>query len=553
MENKVDVSVILRPRRFGKSTNLSMLKSFLSRGVDRETFKDLAIYNDEDFMSQHCGKYSVVHLDLKGCKSDTFEEMKTFVWEQLKLTLSEHYNEMPEKIPNYNPSNEDLANLPMPVNLLHRLRHFMQILYEKFGTRIIVLIDEYDAPLNHAFQMNYYAQAARFFESFFSVVLKGNEVLGKACLMGIVEIQGEGILSGFNNTRAYSIADEKFSQFFGFTLDEIRPFAKDSFDDVIGWYNGYTIGQFKMINPWSFSRWLEKDVLESYWVDTGNLLSLSSIVADGINDIFAEVIQLTVEEGFKKQIKPLSTKVRYTNLFWDNSSIWHFFILLGYLSYDVDPKNRDICYASIPNEELRRHWKTEMKTILGRSNALKFSGLSNALADFNTESTHEILEEIINLPSHYDFRSENSYHMLLFGTFSVLLDDNITSKLYSNLESGKGRFDIAVEFLKENKVVIFELKKSNDVKNLEKDAQKALTQIVKSNYAASYKGQRCQLVGVSFCGKNISSLKSKIVIGGSKAKVEEFSPKVGLNLRKRKVIKNDEEEEGLLSKKRKTR
>jgi hypothetical protein len=218
MDDPFEVSAILRPRRFGKSLNLSMLKSFFSIGAISSDFDRFFIANEKEFVINHCGQYPVIFLDLKDCKGETGEKMYQIIWKLIRQMVALHQEQL---------KNLDLASFALespisyaPTNcsvMGNLLAWLTSNLNKKYKNRVIVLVDEYDAPLNHAFRKGYYDQASSFFGSFYSQALKGNSALKKAYLMGIVEVRGAGILSGLNNINVYSVGDERYSQYFGFT------------------------------------------------------------------------------------------------------------------------------------------------------------------------------------------------------------------------------------------------------------------------------------------------------------------------------------------------
>jgi Predicted AAA-ATPase len=207
MEKDDEVSVFLCPRRFGKSTNLSMLKSFLTFGAEWRDFSEFQIGQETEFMKKHCGKYPVVMMNMKGISGESWEQMISRIWSRLRATLKVHaeiLNELNVKF--IGVDCYDASAQPSETIAIDFLKHLTSCLYEKFDKRVIVLIDEYDAPLNHAFRKGFYDSASEFFGSFYSNGLKSNEALERACLMGIVEIRGNEMLSGLNNMVLYSSA-----------------------------------------------------------------------------------------------------------------------------------------------------------------------------------------------------------------------------------------------------------------------------------------------------------------------------------------------------------
>lgn len=507
MENDCQVPVILRPRRFGKTMNLNMLKAFLSHRANPEHFSRYEISKDSEIMTKHFGKYLVIHLSLKDCEGDNFQEMKAAIWERVKIMNSEHRHVSPE-LAKYI-AGEAANNPPIPSNLVSSISRLMNILYSTDDPQqVIVLIDEYDAPLNYAHQKGYYSEAAAFFKPFFSSALKDHPALLKACVVGVMEVRGQGILSGLNNAETYSVVDQEYSQWFGFTKEEIIPFADDNLDNLMEWYNGYTIGTFKMINPWSFCRWLSKRRLESAWVNTGNISTLTSIISQQLPSVIETLINMSFAEPCLIQMPdPLSTVVDYGNEHWSVQSILSFLILAGYLNYEV---RETIPYVSIPNRELRQHWKLLMRKMFLKQSSTPLSSLPAAFENFQLEIIRNFFTDIlISGPSCHDLCYENSYYMFFFGILVGLVNDNLDARVSSNQESGHGRYDIVIEFLKVKKAVIIEFKKSRSESRLKTDAGKALQQIAANNYAAKFSGYTVLYIGAAFYKKMVSKLESK--------------------------------------------
>ena len=272
---------ILRPRGFGKSANLSMLKTFLSLGANPSDFARFQIGQPEhqSFVEEHCGKYPIVYLNFNFCKGDTWADLLRRCREKMKYSIYDHRRNLGEH------NIYDLKSRDLSVFTARFLLDFTQMLHNLYQTKVIVLIDDYDAPLNEAYKKGYYEEAAEFFESLYSQGLKDNEHVEKACLMGRVEISGKGIFTGFNNAALYSVMEEELASSFGFTEDEILKFlikanaitnvsisdaeCKRNVENLLEWYNGCTIGNIaSVINPWSFMCWYGEKKFRNYWIDT---------------------------------------------------------------------------------------------------------------------------------------------------------------------------------------------------------------------------------------------------------------------------------------------
>lgn len=508
---EVEVSVILRPRRFGKSLNLSMLRSFLSVGADPRKFERFLIGKDNDFVSEHCGKYPVIFLDMKDCKGQDWNDMFQSLWLQIRLAATSYLTES-KKSHGYrqdDPSIGFLENIDPPAPFIVRniLKWLTASMFNTYGEQVILLIDEYDAPLNHAYLKGFYEEASNFFGVFYSLALKGNDALYKACLMGIVEIRGAGILSGLNNVRVYSPSSERFSQYFGFTLCEVRDFLKDDIaaDRVLDWYNGYLMGSTLVINPWSFVCYIDAGEFASFWVQSSYLETLSTFLAPHLRNILLESLVL-LQKGGVLSVSSLSTEVNYSQQSWHPTSILHFLVLTGYLTYNKEQRS-----VYIPNTELRTCWERDVLGLIQTTLKEQYGSTLRAalLASWtDTVGLEELMLNLVLSCSYHDLVTENSYHVLYFGFFSGVFSNDQDVFVKSNRESGHGRFDIILGFADLKKAIIFELKEAKSKEKLDSRAKEALQQIGDNQYFSDFAGYDCLLIGVSFHKKRIC-LQSK--------------------------------------------
>jgi hypothetical protein len=228
-------------------------------------------------------------------------------------------------------------------------------------------VDEYDAPLNHAFRHGFYGQASKFFDLFYSSALKGNSALEKACLMGIVEVRGAGILSGLNNIQVCSVADRRYSAFFGFSMDEIGLLVPEEStrENVKEWYNGYCIGDDLLINPWSFMCWYDSDSFDSYCTGTSYTETIATILRPHLKKSLMEIFALLYDQKHMK-VSKLSTQVNYSNEDWGIDGIIHFLVHTGYLTYRaiVDKNKIRSGEVWIPNNEIRVNWESNVQELL---------------------------------------------------------------------------------------------------------------------------------------------------------------------------------------------
>jgi Predicted AAA-ATPase/PD-(D/E)XK nuclease superfamily len=506
MEKKDKVSIFLRPRRFGKSLNLSMLRSFLSIGAKSKDFSEFRIGKETEFMKKHCGKYPVVMMNMKGIDGDTWKEMLRDLLAMLKdimISQASHLNEEDKQYIGI--KYFEAESLPSESNAKRFLLRLTSCLKQKFNKEVIVLVDEYDAPLNHAFRMGYYEKASTFFGSFYSNGLKTNDALERACLMGIVEIRGNKILSGLNNMVLYSSESEQYSQYFGFTKEEITTFLEDDTEQVqkiMGWYNGYYMGSNKVINPWSCLNYLHSKKLKSYWVQTANIDSIRTI----INPVLSmKLIKILVQlyEGKEYGIGALSTQVDYKSSF-DIKLILCFLVHTGYLTYN-DRK------VFMPNHEIKSEWIdcSFGVTDSGIIDSPFQENIMNTLKaeSFDVEPLQSLMIDKLLSCSCYDTKYENSYHMFFYGIFTAVCGRNATS----NREAGHGQYDIAIAFEGIKRLIVFEFKCSKVIDDLEKDAKVGLKQILEKKYFRNeqYHDWQCVAIGVSFFSREMSQLACK--------------------------------------------
>jgi hypothetical protein len=519
VEDLNQVVAILRPRRFGKSTNLSMLKAFLSIGAKPEQFDRFKIAQHVDFVSQHCGKYPVLYVDLKECKARSLVEMLAEVWECMRMTAFDVLKDCFQH-PEICKPLESLYlrfqnDSPSLISIKGSLAILVKLLFIKFGKKVIVLIDEYDTPLNYAHINGFYAEASDFFGYFFSRALKGNPEVHRACMVGIVEMRGAGILSGLNHLKVFSVADEKYSQYFGFTREEIRAVLnQDEMREtqVMDWYNGYIVGSTFIINPWSFMNWLISGKFDSFWVQTSYVGGLLPFIQPFFPDFFVKILLLLSKDA-KVSVSPLRTRIDHSFQAWSQDSILHFLVMTGYLTYSRDQTDDSMGWVSVPNFEILKQWNEDVMGLVRAAVKPKFHArVEMALMgpNFNSQLFQDVIAQLVMSGSYLDYRSENSYHVLIFGFLYALLEDKENLSVKSNIESGIGRFDIRFVSQVMKRAVFIELKKSKEVLKLEIDAEAALRQIDEANCAFGFGGFECVFVGISFHSKQTSTLHCRV-------------------------------------------
>ena len=502
------VKLFARPRRFGKTLNMSMLKYFfdIKNGEEnKKIFKDLYIEKTEAFKEQ--GQYPVIFLSLKDLKALTWEQME----EKINVTLSDLFseyeyllNELVETdFDKFKKIISEKANLS---NLERALKFLTKILYEKYNKKIVILIDEYDSPLVSAYINGYYEKAKDFFKTFYSTVLKDNSYLQMGVLTGIIRVIKAGIFSDLNNLSTYTILSDVYTDSYGLTEEEVEKSLKyygieQEISNVKDWYDGYKFGDSEVYNPWSILNFLQYKELRAYWVDTsGN---------DLINDVLKKITKNTIEalerlfngEGLKQNISGTSDLSKLLS----EEELWELMLFSGYLTVE-EKIDQDNYVLRLPNKEVRTLYrKTFFERYFGRGSKLLY--LMEALTENRIDEYEERLQEILlTSVSYNDTKKGNEafYHGLIMGMGLYLEGEYITK---SNIESGLGRYDFVIEPKnKAKRAFIMEFKATDNIENLEEVSKEALKQIEDEKYDISLKQNGIKditYMGIAFYGKQI--------------------------------------------------
>ena len=508
IKDGAQVKLFTRPRRFGKTLNMSMLKYFFDikeAEENRKLFKNLYIEKTENFKEQ--GQYPVIFLSLKDLKATTWEEMER----KIIIILSDFFSEYEYLLNELTGiSFENLKNIIYRKadidELTTTLKFLTKILYEKYNKKVVVLIDEYDSPLVSAYINGYYKKAKDFFKTFYSIVLKDNNSLQMGILTGIIRVIKAGIFSDLNNLSTYTILSDDYTDSYGLTEEEVEKSLKDygleyEISKVKDWYDGYRFGNSEVYNPWSILNFLRFKELRAYWVDTsGN---------DLINDVLKKITKDTVRalerlfngEGLRQNISGTSDLSKLL----DENELWELLLFSGYLTIEekIDQKNYIL---RLPNKEVKELFKDSfLERYFGRGN--KLSDLMEALTENRIDEYEEKLQEILlTSVSYNDTKKGNEafYHGLIMGMGLYLEGEYITK---SNIESGLGRYDFSVEPKNKNKrAFIMEFKSTDSVEKLEEVSKEALEQIEAKKYDVSLKQngiKEITYIGIAFCGKKI--------------------------------------------------
>ena len=502
------VKLFARPRRFGKTLNMSMLKYFFDikeAEENRKLFKDLYIEKTENFKEQ--GQYPVVFLSLKDLKARTWEEMERGIKNLLQEVFSEHKYLIKEL------DEFDLSILKKIINkevelegLKSSLKFLTKILYEKYNKKVVVLIDEYDAPLVSAYHNKYHEKAKNFFKTFYSSVLKDNPYLQMGVMTGIIRVIKAGIFSDLNNLNTYTILSDFYPNCYGLTEEEVKKALiaynlEYEMGDVKDWYDGYRFGKSEVYNPWSILNFLHAKELRAYWVDTSGNDLINDVLKIVRKDIIRDLKKLFDGEGLKQNLSGTSDLSRLLS----EEEIWELMLFSGYLTVE-EKIDEDYYILRLPNKEVRRLFKrTFIERYFGRGN--KLIDLMEALTENRIEDYEETLQDILlKSVSYNDTKKGNEafYHGFILG-MSLYLEGEYIVK--SNIESGLGRYDVSIEPKNKNKKgYILEFKATDNVDKLEEISKEALKQIEEGKYSSTLRQTNTKEIlylGIAFCGKQI--------------------------------------------------
>ena len=508
IKDGAQVKLFTRPRRFGKTLNMSMLKYFFDikkADENRKLFRDLYIEKTDSFKEQ--GQYPVVFLSLKDLKATTWEEMER----KIIITLSDFLSEYEYLLNELSGINfENLKNIIYKEagidDLTTTLKFLTKILYEKYNKKIVVLVDEYDSPLVSAYINGYYEKAKNFFKTFYSLVLKDNNYLQMGVLTGIIRVIKAGIFSDLNNLSTYTILSDDYTDSYGLTEEEVEKSLKDygieaEISKVKDWYDGYKFGDSEVYNPWSILNFLQDKKLRAYWVDTSGNDLINNVLKMRNKNIITALERLFNGEGLRQNISGTSDLSKILS----DDEIWELLLFSGYLTVE-EKINQDNYILRLPNKEVKSLFrKTFIETYIARGSKLSF--LMESLIENKIEDYEENLQEVLLASVSYnDTKKGNEafYHGLIMGMGLYLEGEYITK---SNIESGLGRYDFLIEPKNKSKrAFIMEFKSTDSVEKLEEVSKEALKQIEDKKYDISLKQngiKEITYIGIAFCGKQI--------------------------------------------------
>ena len=514
LDKKPMVSLFTRPRRFGKTLNMDMLRVFFEKTNEDTSvyFKDKQIWQCGDYYTKHQGQYPVIFLTFKDVKSMTWEETFQKIRRLISLEFIRH-NELEtssvltayekEQYHILAGDTGDKVDCQMGLQLLSLLLH------KHYGRECIIIIDEYDTPIQQGHTCNFYPEIVNFMRNFFSGGLKDNPHLAFGFLTGILRVAKESIFSGMNNLKTYSILDDGYSSYFGFTEKEVKDMLQyygkdDKYNELSEWYDGYRFGNTEIFNPWSVINYISDNCFpKAFWQSTGSNEIIGEIIQTATPEITKDLYKLLCGEKIATYI---DTGVIYPEVQNNPYSIYSFLLVAGYLKVaNIYPQSDGnfMCDVAIPNKEITFVYEKE---VLNRTNQNSLAiSISQAIFSKDTQKLQSLLEDfMVKSISSIDGANEGFYHGMMLGLCAILGN---RYKIRSNRESGLGRFDIQLMPLTKGMPgFIFEFKHTKDEHtDLSALADSALQQIEAKKYDTELRDNGVNSIisiGIAFRGKS---------------------------------------------------
>ena len=526
------VTLFTRPRRFGKTLNMSMLKSFFEIGTDKSLFDGLYISGNKELCDEYMGKYPVIFLSLKGVDGLDFTTARRMLCAILKNEFDRHY---------YLKTSDALTDEDRTLfikmlqgsddNIEDSIRMLSKLLFKHFGQKAVILIDEYDVPLDKAFQNGYYKEMVSLIRGLFGQALKTNEFLQFAVLTGCLRISKESIFTGLNNFKVMSITDSRFDEQFGFTDKEVRKLLSDygmdsHFDEIKEWYDGYHFGRADVYCPWDVINHVDhlrddSDAKpQTYWINSSGNSLVRRLINRADSSTKDEIERLIAGEAIEKVIR---LDLTYDEI--DNSidNIWSVLFTTGYLTKIGEvrlPDSESYAYKLvIPNKEVREVFVLQIQewfkaVVANENDTMKL--LSRAILDKDEQQIARQLNivmgrmiSILDTKAPDDMK-ENFYHGLLLG---LLRGSNPGWLIKSNRESGDGFSDILIKPEDPDAGIIIEVKYAKEIKGLDAACDAAMAQIKDKRYDEALRDEdRCDILayGIAFCRKRCRVVGEKL-------------------------------------------
>jgi len=526
-----EVNLFTRPRRFGKTLNMSMLKSFFEIGTDTSLFDGLYVSENRELCEQHQGQYPVIFLSLKDVEGLSFSEAKRKCIQLIKREAERFYDlKNSERLLDIDKKNycrlldmtvqeEDSDIVSSSIKMLSAL------LYKHYGKKTVILIDEYDVPLDKAFQHGYYKEMVHFIRGLLGEALKTNDSLSFAVLTGCLRVSKESIFTGLNNFKILSITDTRFDEQFGFTDTEVRKLLldyhlEDRFEEVKEWYDGYRFGNADVYCPWDVINFVDraKDDKEAkpeaYWINTSGNDLVKRFIDKANKTTKNEIERLINGEAIEKELR---LDLTYEEVDQSIENLWSVLFTTGYLTQSG--RNEDGAYRLIvPNREVREVFRLQINEWFKKSifsNTERLTAFWKAFEEGDTEGVEQYLNRVLsNSISVFDTKArkeekESSYHNLLVG----ILTGNADWLVKSNVEAGEGFADIIVETDDPDAGIVAELKYTKNFDDMKMTCQKAIDQIRDrryQEYLLNDDRKDIRLYGITFCKKRCCAISEKL-------------------------------------------
>lgn len=514
LDKKPMVSLFTRPRRFGKTLNMDMLRVFFEKTNEDTSvyFKDKQIWQCGDYYTRHQGQYPVIFLTFKDVKSMTWEETFQKIRRLISLEFIRHNElETSSVLTSYEKEQYHLlaGDSGDEVDCQMGLQLLSLLLHKHYGRECIIIIDEYDTPIQQGHTCNFYPEIVNFMRNFFSGGLKDNPHLAFGFLTGILRVAKESIFSGMNNLKTYSILDDGYSSYFGFTEKEVKDMLRyygkdDKYNELSEWYDGYRFGNTEIFNPWSVINYISDNCFpKAFWQSTGSNEIIGEIIQTATPEITKDLYKLLCGEKIATYI---DTGVIYPEVQNNPYSIYSFLLVAGYLKVaNIYPQSDGnfMCDVAIPNKEITFVYEKE---VLNRTNQNSLAiSISQAIFSKDTQKLQALLEDfMVKSISSIDGANEGFYHGMMLGLCAILGN---RYKIRSNRESGLGRFDIQLMPLTKGMPgFIFEFKHTKDEHtDLSALADSALQQIEAKKYDTELRDNGVNSIisiGIAFRGKS---------------------------------------------------
>ena len=513
------VTLFTRPRRFGKTLNMDMLRTFFEKtNVDTSKyFKDKKIWEQGEYYRSFQGKYPVIFITLKDVKHNSWDNTFANIGSIISSEYCRHSDL--SKSPKLDKKQKDFYDKMVSekfsaVDLERSLLYLSEMLKKHYGEGAVIIIDEYDTPIQSGHTNGFYDDVIAFMRNLLSGCFKDNKSLAFGFLTGILRVAKESIFSGLNNLTINSVLDNKYSEYFGFTANEVKEMAAyysapDKFDEVCEWYDGYRFGKTDIFNPWSVINYFSNDCEpRAFWLSTGSNDIIGEIIKEADNEIYERLSSLVNGGSFTTYI---DTSVIYPQIKNNPSSIYSFLLMAGYLKVvksSVSISGDFMCEVALPNKEISLVYRKEilqkLENLIPQATAI---AVEEAIFSGNGEKLRDIISNfLIQSVSAFDAAGENFYHGFMLGVCALFGNSYVTS----NRESGDGRYDIALSPKVNNLPgIIIELKAEKNCreKELQELAKTALKQINDKKYDTELKSKGVKMIykyGVAFSGKHVA-------------------------------------------------